>query len=152
MDKENFVPVDESKELKDLGYDEPCINHWERGTDGSGWGLFTSGQWLTYKDLILEYKDNEGNICGEFSAPLWQQAFDWFETQYGLYLSRHVLFSTNEMLDMRYFIHSFDGTIEVKFHHNYDEFDRNKARLICLQKLISIVKENGNKGRESKDS
>ena len=76
MEKE-FIAYSEALALKELGFDEPCRDHWERGTDGLGWGLFISGEWLTNKELMTEYKDDEGNICGEFLAPLYQQAFRW---------------------------------------------------------------------------
>lgn len=127
MDKENFVPVEESFILRELGFKENCISFYTSVSD-----ILQYNRAITVTNTDYDWYA---------AAPLWQQAFDWFENQYGLYISKHVLFSTNEILDMRYFIKSFDDTIEVKFTHEYDEFERYKARLACLQKLISIVKK-----------
>lgn len=76
-----FVPYEIALELKAKGFDEPCLYHWERGADNHGWGLFSSGEWICVKDLITPYYDKDNNICGEFSAPLYQQVVDWFDSK-----------------------------------------------------------------------
>ena len=121
MEKE-FIAYSEALALKELGFDEPCRDHWERGTDGLGWGLFTSGEWLTNKELMTEYKDDEGNICGEFLAPLYQQAFRWLWNKTGKYIIP-IQNDDKEWLAT--------GIV----YKTYEE-----AELECLKKLIELAK------------
>lgn len=79
-----FVPFELCLILRDKGFDEPCRDHWERGQNDKEWELFTSGEWLTKKDLINDYKDADGNLCGEISAPLYQQVIDWLREKHNL--------------------------------------------------------------------
>jgi hypothetical protein len=88
--KHLFVPYEIALKLKEKGFDEPCLYHWERGNGdmeeagkNEKWGLFTAGSenWLRQSQLMPQYFDERGNICGEFSAPLYQQVIDWLKTQ-----------------------------------------------------------------------
>lgn len=140
--KEQFIPYEQALELKELGFNEPCIGHWERGIDGYGWGLFFSGQWLKYEDLIPEYKDSEGNICGEFSAPFWQQAFDWFSNKYGIQV-----FPDYTFYDGFYYSYKWakpngeTGWFSCTNDNLPDGFtDFKEARLDCLKELIKLYK------------
>jgi hypothetical protein len=129
-----FIPYEQALTLKELGFDEPCRDHWERGVDGYGWGLFSSGDWLTYKDLTPEYKDNDGNICGEFSCPTFSQAFRWFREKYELSHSIESHFT-----DEWFYFYKIEGKYrrynEIQDFNTYEE-----AELECLKKLIEIVK------------
>lgn len=59
------------------GFNEPTMNHWERGIDGRGWGLFTSGDLLRNEELTPMYISDVPEICGEFSAPTQSELQAW---------------------------------------------------------------------------
>ena len=133
MEKE-FIPYEQALELKELGFDEPCRDHWERGVDGYGWGLFSSGDWLTYKDLTPEYKDNDGNICGEFSCPTFSQAFRWFRENHKLFsLIMPKITPSNTIV---YYI--YEGKPKKDWSGCFETYE--EVELERLKKLIEIVK------------
>jgi hypothetical protein len=83
MDRE-FIPYDIALELKELGFDEPCMYAWcitpehrveydgkiSLKTDGNPFGQFYKG-----KSFNGNYNPNKNRI--QCSAPLYQQAFRW---------------------------------------------------------------------------
>ena len=118
-----FVPYEQALALKELGFDEPCFGLYAppcKTISLHHYGL------LTAKEQI--------------SAPLYQQAFRWFEKTYGLFVDRKTMCSVNEVMGMDYFIRSINGTWQVEFPADYSEFDSYKANTACVQKLIEIVK------------
>lgn len=61
--KKQFVPFELAKELKEMGFDEPCIGYYSHTED-------------SFRFLGSEFFNH--NISNGFqSAPLWQQAFGW---------------------------------------------------------------------------
>lgn len=68
MEKE-FVPFELAKKLKDLGFETKCLGYYCDENNFRG-------------RFVLAY--NEKQIDSMVQAPLWQQAFDWFESKYGL--------------------------------------------------------------------
>lgn len=123
MEKE-FVPYELALKLKELGFNEKCFGWWSyiNGTTASFYGYH-----CTNSELIELNSFNKN--C---TAPLWQQAFDWFRESYGLcnfinhsgggYCSGWEDLGNNE--------HGFG---------NYNTYE--EARLECLKKLIKIVKK-----------
>ena len=67
MEKE-FIPYEQALDLKELGFDEPCLNFYFRGE-----ALIEMKATHTFKE------DSE---C--VKAPLYQQAFRWFREKYNL--------------------------------------------------------------------
>ena len=116
LEKE-FVPYQESLELKELGFDEPCF----------GW----------YASDKSFYTDNKITInSGLLLAPLKQQAFRWFREKHGWVAEihgspQHDHFYANLLLQAK-------GEVgNSKICDTYEE-----AELSCLRKLIEIVKSN----------
>ena len=75
LEKE-FVPYQESLELKELGFDEPCIAIYE------------------FKKLFVgEFKNSMSfELCKKtetFPAPTFSQAFRWFREKYGYHIQSH---------------------------------------------------------------
>lgn len=67
-----FVPYQPSFELKELGFNEPCIAKYI----SRQFAMNVAGKW---------YKHNSNEITtGWVSAPLWQQAFRFFREKYGI--------------------------------------------------------------------
>lgn len=132
MEKQ-FIPYEEAMSLKELGFDEPCF----------GWYNWTG------KNLYIS--DNSYVDINPTSAPLWQQAFDWFRKKYGLesYINPELPFSYKNpeytvifIKTVKKFITYSDNTIWInegvqrKTFKTYEE-----AQLACLKKLIEIVKK-----------
>jgi len=117
----DFIPYEQSLELKELGFDEPCFG-WYSNMDGN---VFRQGYCETYLGI---------ENCAK--APLYQQAFRWFrencdwpiETWIQPYLSINP--RTYEGLYWRR-----GETESVGIYDTYEE-----AELACLIKLIEIVK------------
>jgi hypothetical protein len=65
MNKE-FIPYEQALELKELGFDEPCLSY------------FSESQQLHL--CRFENMSDRGFV----SAPTYQQAFRWFREKYGL--------------------------------------------------------------------
>lgn len=138
LDKQ-YVTKDIALTLKELGFDEPCTNHWERGVDGLGWGLYYSCKGLTNEDLIPEYKDSDGNICGEFLAPLWQQVFDWFQERKLLGLMSNT--NNPDIGKWCFDVHRLPVGVAVLWqpgHVVYDTYD--EAKVACIEKMCEIIK------------
>lgn len=60
--EEQFIPYEQALELENLGFDEPCF-----------------ACYLDDKYLNIQYCKKQFHFHGQVaSAPLWQQAFDFF--------------------------------------------------------------------------
>jgi hypothetical protein len=131
----DFIPHQEALELKELGFDEPCL-----------------GRWIEPIELLIsapaddEYCQKQHEFTWTALAPLYQQAFRWFREKYDLvhYIDRN----DDNMIEyakfkgvielLKYRCGYSDGTSHsIKGCHTYEE-----AELACLKKLIQIVKEN----------
>ncbi len=111
--KTEFIPYEQSVELKELGFDEPCFAYRDGGDE-----------------VMIKYIPH----C-VISAPTFSQAFRWFREKHGLV--GIIKFGTN---DFTYNVYNEDGmgllTKEsLNFNGNYEE-----AELACLKKLIEIAK------------
>ena len=118
MEKE-FVPYEESLELKELGFDEPCFARY----DGRG----------KHKGKIWYEMPNTGQDSipvGDVLAPTFSQAFRWFRKKgYDVKVEK-------ESAEV-YFGFWWTGVAWSLIESGtYEE-----AELTCLRKLIQIVKE-----------
>ena len=121
MNKE-FVPYEESLELKELGFDEPCFRWYDER-----WGDdLQQDKFNTNKDLFMTDLD-----C---SAPLYQQVFRWFRENHGLW--QIVMQNTDK--DWTYDILPIIGITDYRLFDVFDTYE--EAELHCLKKLIEIVK------------
>src|SRR5690606_25333382 len=121
-----FVPYNLSVKLKELGFDEPCLHYFNKQENNQLWQDLDSGY---YRNSIV----SEGNLLwgdtydnGNVSAPLWQQAFDWFRKE-GV-----ISWIDRNDNTFRYNIEFSNGSIlGLQGFVTYEE-----ARLACLEKLI----------------
>jgi hypothetical protein len=141
MKPQNFVPYKLSKELRDLGYDEPTKYHWHSSNVDTP---FTYQNFLPSdaKPINNSTIKKLGYELDIWSAPTFQDAFDWFEEKYQMFVHRYVDTNVNEILDIDYKIKSWRFTpIDVEFGNPYDCFHNNIARPTCLRKLIDLATE-----------
>jgi hypothetical protein len=116
MNKE-FVPYEESLELKELGFNEPCFTwHWD------DIGLYNG----------LEY-GNHNKREHVVSAPTFSQAFRWFRDNHGFYNQIHKGYGWEGIIR-----NSVNGDIEWN-DGTYNSPE--EAELACLRKLIELVKK-----------
>ena len=130
--EQEFVPYQESSELKELGFDEPCFCYYDE-EDNAGriyeyanCNRNVTGGRACYNDNFLSVTNSQLDRYGAFSAkdeggensfsrwtaPTFSQAFRWFREKYNL-----------------------DGAIVGQQWRRNEE-----AELACLRKLIEIVK------------
>lgn len=117
--EELFVPPDLSKEMKQLGFIEPCLGFYRR------------------KDLHLcHFTDINTEKESVISAPLWDQVFDWFRVN-------HRLHGKTEYLLNDWYCYTIDNmTGETKGRQLFMEWPTyEEARIECLKKLVLITKE-----------
>jgi hypothetical protein len=122
----DFIPYEESLELKELGYYDTAFGQWWEDKDDSEKFLFTNNDMSEEHDLPdIRY------VC---DAPLYQQSFRFFRNKYGYY----PFIEFNERFKKwlsRYC--NIDGSIRaISVHDTYEE-----AELECLKNLIQIVKQ-----------
>ena len=130
MNKE-FVPYELALELKQLGFDEPCLAFY----DGKNAESFyfnnirdASGDYIPFqKHDRLEW----------FGAPLYQQVFRWFREKHNI-LGKVRNLNTHTIKHQYYA--EIVEPITVSSYSIYDSYE--EAELECLRKLIEVVKEN----------
>jgi hypothetical protein len=127
MNKE-FIPYEQALELKELGFDEPCMAFYEPGNKE-----------VKVVGVNQRYNDPSLLTVTDFCAPLYQQAFRWFREKHELRISNYRCSIKKEggivIGDgFRIFKYGKD-TISTIEKETYEE-----AELACLKKLIEIVK------------
>lgn len=137
MNKENYptwlVPIDIAKELKEIGFNEPCLFSYSEGV-GITAIVYSSLEGKTefsIKDFLLG-SNSPGSPFTDI--PTYEQVFEWFRVR--------GLFS---------YIRPNMGAMDWYSYRIYDRFDIEKekgmsfdyenARLYCIEALIEIFKE-----------
>ena len=130
----NFIPYDLALELKELGFNEECIMFY-RGIENE----------LVYSFEYKRFKNSQYVDKTSISAPLWQQAFDWFREKCNLFYVIHVhregySFNIHTLKKGREDIFLFSTLLSSISSGNYIT-TYEEAELECLKKLIEIAKE-----------
>lgn len=115
MNKE-FLPYKQSKELKELGFDEPCLAQYVIPDPKEG------------NEPILEIWNDENTYYKPLSivkAPLYQQVLEWFKTKHNY---------------VGYVIESEQFVIGRRCNFTSKIYLEN-CRLELVKKLIEILKE-----------
>jgi hypothetical protein len=120
--KKEFIPYEQALELKELGFDEPCLAWHNSGR------LFIDSYNAINSKMDFDY------CC---ALPLYQQAFRWFREK------SFICHVTNDLSDSCY-----DEIYVYVMTKGYgDLIDRSEeyrtyeeAELECLKKLIEIAK------------
>lgn len=127
--KKEFVPYQQSLQLKELGFDEKCFMYY----------------WIHNKELAAtQWYAKHSDDAIKISAPLYQQAFRFFSEKYGLFIS-FTRYKNSVVIEMP---DTFSKVYEVWIQdENEDESiwvggfgEHGEAELACLIKLIEIVK------------
>jgi hypothetical protein len=79
--KEQFIDYTIALELKELGFDEPCLALLDSNNE-----LYTDGKSEHFKSQEKVQYIFGNDIVEVILAPLWQQIIDWFREKYGLHI------------------------------------------------------------------
>jgi len=120
MEKE-FVTYELALELKNLGFDEPCLV-----------GYSTSTEKLEYYSKPIVTKDSF-----TVDSPTYSQAFRWFEENYSYFVDIKTDTTPNEILGFDYTIKSW------KFPPMYFDFfkDKREGNIEVIKKMIEMAKK-----------
>ena len=135
MNKE-FIPYEQALELKELGFDEPCLGFY----DGKGsTQLYFNNKRDASGDFIPFVKSER---LTWFGTPTFSQAFRWFREKYRLH--RHICYFEDTQVwhgDLYRLANGglMNTPMELTGYKTYEE-----AEVTCLQKLIEIVKNQNN--------
>ena len=111
-----FVPYEQSVELKELGFDEPCITCYDKLEMVASHGK-----------NVFDYK-NYNSSGYMVSRPTFSQAFRWFREKY------------LDILVKEYGLIPHFTIIQNMFLDSDKIWTYEEAELACLKKLIEIVK------------
>jgi hypothetical protein len=127
-----FLPYELALELKNLGFNEPCLFDYNRfNTEHLNDSYFEYANYNTSEKMV--------------SAPLFQQVFKWFREKYNLDASMSVNVWGEKQTSYR-ITGGIKGVIEAnsygalydidtEYYNSYEE-----AELECIKKLIEISK------------
>jgi hypothetical protein len=127
-----FIPYKQASELKELGFDEPCIAYYTKTTErlsrvGSS-KYSVDFETVNLKDIYHDYS----------LAPTFSQVFKWFRDNYKLHAEpvwdndyyTYWFFSITKIGDVEF------ETIDLERFKTYEE-----AELACVDKLIELIKK-----------
>lgn len=135
MIEKEFIPYQQSVDMKELGFDEPCL------------GLYHNDKTF-YPTQCKSHEEYHGQVC---SAPLYQQAFCFFREKYNLTYSIMDFIDDVTGIEWDYSITIIGTDIDEKGEYipliDYSVDDPNRkyktyeeVELACLIKLIELAK------------
>lgn len=136
--KKDFVSYEQALELKELGFNEPCLGkfvllvkgdtvpHFQYNNRRNEAESIDEGMWYNHNGLNLDY------VC---SAPTLSQAFRFFREKYNLHVNKtgNVNYTSFNITEPKIELLSFLRYMDTKNH--YEE-----AESACLDKLIELAK------------
>ena len=131
---EQFVTYEIALKLKELGFDEECFAIFFKGILNNGRTVnYISDDWQSsfYKNKI----NSESNSIDIVSAPLWQQAFDWFREKHNMYIE--ITYEGGLQKDTS--LYSFQ-IWSNQTSDKSDKMDYYKAREQAILKAIELCK------------
>jgi hypothetical protein len=126
MNKE-FVPYELALELKQLGFDEPCLSYFDSRLEQQ-LGNFDFTEIKVYKVY---------NESASVLVPTFSQAFRWFRNNYRL--NTQIAFCEYSVSSENAWKFTLDNPTNVQiWNGKFSTYE--EAELECLKKLIKIVK------------
>jgi len=129
-----FIPYEQAMELKKLKYEVPCFAWYNK--DKNLLGLVE----IRHCDVVFYTQtDMKENEC---SAPMYDQVFKWFITEYGLFPRFDYQFKGLKLPLYYDYIISNMNKYSFRINNIHDlYYTLEDAQLDCLKDLIKIVKE-----------
>ena len=148
-----FVPYEEALALKELGFDEPCFGFFQEIVTsevikkGEGFGVDLISKDFIFSDAEFKLGYTHRNSLGEIIAPLYQQAFRWFRDKHSLLHEVNSVQKDSWLITIWETSSTTDSGVYNGNRWDCDDLDENiphtheEAELVCLKKLIEIVKK-----------
>ncbi len=134
MLEKDFVPYKEALLLKELGFNEVCCGSYTN-THKQLYPYSPINKWFKNSDLLEECYSHIDSI----SAPLYQQVFRWFREKYSLFFP----ILENDKIFIEKGGKKYIFFWEIDKSNGFEGSDLyEKAELLCLNKLIEILKNN----------
>ena len=133
-----FIPYNLALELKELGFDEECFGWWS-------WINENTASFYSYP--MSNKKMDEHNMNPKnCSAPLWQQAFEWFREKYDCEAIYNIIppeaYKNNDKIKKySWYVWNLHSDPRIQPNHRGFVDTYEEARLVCLEKLIEIAKK-----------
>ena len=127
--KDLLVPAKQAVQLKELGFDEPCLFGYNQDDENK---LLTAPQLSSYE--INSGKNSDVTKINKVTAPFKAQVFKWFREKHQL---NGELYS--QLRPSNKFMYGFKiGGSDIIYDgfHTYEE-----AELACTDRLIEVVKQ-----------
>jgi hypothetical protein len=118
--EEEFIEYPEALELKQLGFDEPCLGFYERNQE------------LIIQECLITDFHGDSLQC---VAPTYSQAFRWFREKYKL----HQNITSISQESWQWHITKPGEPLGKLYDEDFYTYE--ETELACLKKLIEIVKE-----------
>lgn len=128
-----FVPYQEALELKELGFDEPCLctyhndGRLSRNPSTHMDDTPIDEEPYTWKNSLIH-----PTIC---TAPTFSQAFRWFREKYKL----HSTITSISQESWQWHITKPNQSLGKSYDEDFYTYE--EAELACLKKLIQLVKD-----------
>jgi hypothetical protein len=122
-----FIPYEYALELKELGFDKPCLAFYEEDTN----------KLVTFH--TDSYQEVTGHVCLDIqiNAPTFSQAFGWFREKFEIHSFIDCKWKN---LGWEYELVDLNKMEKISCIGNYGYKTPEEAELACLNKLIEIVK------------
>ena len=138
MDKE-FIPYEQSLELKELGFNEPCFGFYVNGElRGVNLGLEEMGGVEPYYQRFGFHTLRNSDITNTtkiiVTTPTFSQSFRWFREKYGY----NGVIEGSKRFGFEWCIYRNEFEY-IKPRNNTPNYE--ESELQCLSKLIDIVKQ-----------
>ena len=130
--EKEFVPYEPSLELKELGFDEPCLCFYNYNSQLLRY-MNPDKDWNSLQSQTL--KNSKITLPDTYSAPTFSQAFRWFREKYGFESYTKKDWTDGILYGYESIIGYEDGFIDVGTFNSYEE-----SELECLRKLIELAK------------
>ena len=134
MNKE-FIPYEQALELKELGFDEPCMAFYEPGNKE-----------VKVVGVNQRYNDPSLLTVTDFCAPLYQQAFRWFREN--KILGEIKAIDDWNTWGFKIYEEDIMSPFYVSYYSNMEEYPTyEEAQLACLKRLIETLQARDKVGK-----
>jgi hypothetical protein len=129
MEKE-FVTYELALRMKQLGFDEPCLGHYQDRDETTLHGAVATSKnvYFSIGETNKGFIVRNSPISNCVLAPTYSQAFRWFREKYNIHIR------IEKYDETKWWANWGSWTSEV--YSSYEE-----AETACLQKLIEIVEQ-----------
>ncbi len=125
-----FVTYEIAKKLKELGFNEWCLNIYQDGEELDVSGYYGFNNPVRNEKLKDDYP----------AAPLWQQVIDWFRMKHGIHINPSTYTESTDGEITGYYmgdIRHSSGEILCYGDGNYSSYER--AREVGILEAIKLI-------------